>query len=102
MTTTEWPPGVIARAVTVGGATTDVIDDTTNNGPYYGNSVTHRLHGACTGERCPETYTTFAYCFRQGEDPEKDEEFQQAIARIQAWAQQHAKTCRWAPRPHQD
>ncbi|MEU4576573.1 hypothetical protein [Nonomuraea sp. NPDC023979] len=100
MTTQQiaWPEGVIARYLTVGGATVDVIDDTTEHG-RYSKSVTHRLHGACTGERCGETYYGYSFSFWKTDDLDSNEDFQSRIAQIQAWAQRHAEKCRAMPRP---
>ncbi|MER5622534.1 hypothetical protein ABT061_15965 [Streptosporangium sp. NPDC002544] len=97
---TAWPAGVIARYLTVGGATADVIDDVIDNRPAY-LSKSHAVRGACTGERCGESHYPVRFTFSLDDDPEQDEDFQQAVAEVQQWARDHAERCRAMPKPNQ-
>jgi hypothetical protein len=93
-----WPDGVIARYLTLGGATADVIHDVTDNRPTY-NSTSHTVRGACTGERCDDSHHTTHYTYGIDDDPERDEDFQMSVASVQQWARHHAERCRAMPRP---
>ena len=95
---TTWPEGVIARYLTVGGATVDVIDDATDNRPAY-NSTTHTARGVCTGELCPETFAYGKYTYDPDIYPMEDEDFRRCVARVGEWAQSHAEKCRAMPKP---
>lgn len=72
-TTTAWPEGVIARYLTVGGATIDVIDKGDGHYPAW------RYEMACRG--CPD---------------ELSDSHESLIRRR---AQEHAETCRAMPCP---
>jgi O-succinylbenzoate synthase len=87
--TEPWPEGVIARYLTVGGATVDLTDD----------SARDYIVATCTGERCgwQERTGLGGYIY---DTPE------QTQARVEAWlpesqreAQAHAEKCRALPRP---
>ncbi|MGI5422964.1 hypothetical protein [Actinomadura luteofluorescens] len=80
---TAWPDGVIARYVTVGGATVDIteIDRNERGGGVYETVAT------CTG--CPTGRERFHW--EQGKD--------KADGEARAWAQQHASECRAVPKP---
>lgn len=84
-----WPEGVIARYLTVGGATVDIT---------Y-TSGTGNITATCTGERCPGGKRV------DTEGLTRDTPEQEA-ARVEEWlptalryAQDHAETCRALPRP---
>ncbi|GAA2218006.1 hypothetical protein ACFP3U_37070 [Kitasatospora misakiensis] len=92
-TTTAWPEGVIARYLTVGGATVD---------------LTHRL----TVHKHPEPFATRASCsacpasnefshwFRSGWSSDKEErDEEKANEHAREWAQSHAEVCRALPKP---
>lgn len=75
MTTTDqtpWPEGVIARYLTVAGATVDVTD-------------TERPDAQCGG--CPQTFVEHSRYISTDLDT------------VHCWAQKHAETCRALPRP---
>jgi hypothetical protein len=94
-----WPDGVIARYLTVGGATVDLThgNRTTPTDDGIGENRTH-TSAICTG--CPEAeefshWQTVKgmYSERKVRDPEV------ADAAARKWAQSHAETCRALPRP---
>ncbi|WP_051698506.1 hypothetical protein [Streptomyces albus] len=68
-----WPEGVIARYLTVGGATVDVTD--TGESP----------EAVCGG--CPQTFTRNSRYISGSLDT------------VHRWAQEHAEKCRALPRP---
>lgn len=91
-----WPEGVIARYLTVGGATVDL-------------TLRHTLHATpepfetlatCTG--CPASkqvshYRALVPMF--GGHPVEEHEREIADAQARDWAQAHAETCRALPKP---
>lgn len=88
-TQTAWPEGVIARYLTVAGATVDIRHDSTRGW----------IVATCTGERCgwQERTSTNGYVY---DTPE------QTQARLEEWlpenqeeAQAHAEKCRAMPKP---
>lgn len=90
-TDTTWPEGVLARYLTVGGATVDVIED------QPGETTVAK----CTG--CPivqgfnwtrASGAHFNGTYRETQDPE------QATADARTWAQDHAEKCRAMPKPN--
>lgn len=74
MTTTAWPEGVIARYLTVAGATVDIT-----SAPDAGSDYNCGLH--CRG--CG---------YRDGHHNTRDY--------ADSWAQSHAETCRAMPNPN--
>ncbi|MFF4701406.1 hypothetical protein [Streptomyces chattanoogensis] len=96
--TTAWPEGVIARYLTVGSATADVIDDTA---PWRGG-VSHHLRAACTGELCDWRGRDREYWFEADENPNGNDSFCHTLERLQVIAQAHAEKCRAMPRPTAD
>lgn len=91
-----WPEGVVARYLTVGGATVDLTVRTT----LPPDPEPFATLAACTG--CPDSlessHTRTGYSFygsgsTQWEDPEA------ADAEARSWAQSHAEKCRAMPRP---
>ncbi|MBT2467824.1 hypothetical protein J7E97_08045 [Streptomyces sp. ISL-66] len=96
MPETTWPEGVIARYLTVGGATVD---------------LTHRLNflnppepfataAACSG--CPDS-EEFSHWVGTGSEWDGTYkevlDVSQAEERARDWAQSHAEKCRAMPRP---
>jgi O-succinylbenzoate synthase len=88
-TATAWPEGVIARYLTVAGATVDITDDSRRG----------YIVATCTGERCGwrERTSIDGYVY---DTPEETQ------ARIEEWlpsnqeeAQAHAEKCRAMPKP---
>ena len=88
---TEWPEGVIARYLTVGGATVDLRHDMALIGDTQPNlTIAH-----CGGENCAashhEQWSTYAYRTDNGSRGADQE--------VGKWAQAHAAECRALPRP---
>jgi hypothetical protein len=92
---TEWPEGVIARYLTLGGATADVLDGTS---PWR-SGVGHNLSAACTGELCDWTSHGPEFWFEAGETSMDYVPYRDAVARLRADAQAHAEKCRAMLRP---
>ncbi|MFF8829139.1 hypothetical protein [Streptomyces sp. NPDC015131] len=95
-TQTTWPEGVLARYLTVGGATVDV---TTRYNAFTPPKPIATL-ASCTG--CPASEEVghwfgsgahFNGTFREEHDRER------ADSQAREWAQSHAETCRAMPRP---
>ena len=96
--TAAWPEGVIARYITVGGATVD---------------LTHRLTlppdpepfatlATCTGCPASEERSHYRTYYGAGgflRDAKEEHEAEAADADARAWAQSHAETCRAMPKP---
>jgi len=87
---TAWPEGVIARYLTVAGATVDIT---------YG-SPEGNLAAQCTGQRCP-------WQNRLNVEALYTDTPEQEMARVDEWlptsqrhAQAHAETCRALPNPN--
>jgi hypothetical protein len=94
-TPAPWPDGVIARYLTVAGATADVIDAMA---PWRGGTG-HNLRAACTGELCERTSHGPEFWFDAEENPRDDDDYRSAVRRLQADAQEHAEKCRAVSRP---
>ncbi|MET7437016.1 hypothetical protein ACWERY_16135 [Streptomyces sp. NPDC004082] len=82
-----WPEGVIARYLTVGGATVDITYSTKSG----------LLTNACTGCSIAEHTNTNGAVTDSPEEEQARVEECLPIAR--RWAQEHAETCRALPRP---
>lgn len=95
--TTEpaWPEGVIARYLTLGGATADVIDATAPTRTGAG----HNLDAVCTGELCGWKSWGSEYWFASEQNPRDDDGYRHELERLQVNAQSHAEKCRAMPRP---
>lgn len=78
----EWPEGVIARYLTVGGNTVDLTETDRDE---HGGGV-YVTYANCNG--CPATWSAH---WENGHEL--------AIAQVRDWAQSHAETCRAMPRP---
>ncbi|MFD4220430.1 hypothetical protein [Streptomyces griseus] len=89
-TQTAWPTGVIARYLTVGGATVDLTHRLTVHNPPKPFATL----ASCAG--CPATEEVSHYRTNWGSE-EHNPEAADADARI--WAQSHAETCRALPKP---
>lgn len=84
---TEWPPGTLARYVTVGGATVDITHVNDLDEPLH--------HASCTG--CGGYHNevwALAYFAGNRADAARD-----ALYDSRTWAQDHASTCRAMPKP---
>lgn len=79
-----WPEGVIARYLTVGGATVDVRHDYT--------STCDLTCGGCTEVERAHGYTGLR-------NPTVEQQDHAAISEARQWAQEHAERCRAMPRP---
>lgn len=97
--TSEWPPGVLARYLTVGGAMVDVSER-----PGYGNCTElTETYAACTG--CTDTYLVawdfniVAHEVGRPQDATFDKGGRRSTPRVREWAQSHAEQCRAMPRP---
>lgn len=89
--TTAWAKGVIARYLTVGGATVDIT--------HFPESRSLATVAACTG--CPAAEEFSHYRTYYGPDGFLAEKHDPdpADARARTWAQSHAETCRALPTP---
>ncbi|MGI5293257.1 hypothetical protein ACQEVF_59465 [Nonomuraea polychroma] len=92
-----WPEGVVYRALTVGWATTDVVDDQTPEGDEW---ATHVLSARCTGHNCGfeaggSDWQTFK--FHAADGPPR--EYVAMRFQLQTEAQRHAENCRAMRRP---
>lgn len=88
-TETVWPEGLIARYLTVGGATINISHDTL----YLSDtepSVTIAQCGGCDA-RHNEEWGQYAYRYNSGSRAADEE--------VGKWAQAHAEKCRAMPRP---
>jgi hypothetical protein len=98
-TTTAWPENVIARYLTVGGATVDL----TQESDYFEVTVPTQTVAECVGcgERHVEEWGWNFWANERGE--EQPDSYQRrgeyATPRARRWAQAHAETCRSMPRP---
>lgn len=90
-----WPEGVVARYLTVGGATADVLDKTS---PWE-SGTGRNLGAACTGELCAWTSHGPEFWFDAGETPMSNTNYRNAVDRLREAAQAHAEKCRALPRP---
>ncbi|MFF2809352.1 hypothetical protein ACFVT2_19655 [Streptomyces sp. NPDC058000] len=92
-THTTWPEGLIARYLTVGGATVDVSHDTL----YLADTEPNVTTASCEGAGCEayhnEEWGQYAYRFNNGSSA--------ADEQAGKWAQAHAEKCRAMPRPDQ-
>lgn len=89
--TAAWPEGVVARYLTVAGATVDLRHDMAlivDTGPNL-------TIASCGGEGCVAVYTEKwgPHSFRT------DNGSRGADQEARQWAQAHAETCRALPRP---
>lgn len=100
--TTTWPDGVIARYLTVGGATVDVIE----RAGYYDVKHPTETQAACTGCSMAETFewgwSPSHAEFGTGPQPNFDEGGRWTTPEARDWAQAHAETCRAMPKPTTD
>ncbi|MEV6036080.1 hypothetical protein AB0L65_33335 [Nonomuraea sp. NPDC052116] len=97
-TNAEWPEGVIARYLTVGGATVDVTEESL----YYNQTDPNASIATCTGcggkEVVEWTQQAWSYSSNQYVE-ETDEGGQYSTPKVRKWAQAHAEKCRAMPRP---
>ena len=100
---TAWPENVIARCVTAGGATVDIIDKATTTRTYSGApySELHELSATCTGALCPwgNDWDARATSHEWFIGNEPDGFYLERLADLRGYAERHAKKCHWAARP---
>lgn len=82
-TAEAWPEGVIARYLTVGGATVDTVDDSADS--------TRSICTGCGGDRL-STYNLLDCATRE-------EMREDARRQARRWSQEHAERCRAMPNP---
>ncbi|MFD3955904.1 MULTISPECIES: hypothetical protein [Streptomyces] len=91
---TAWPENVIARYLTVGGATVDLTDQLnvlTPPQPYA-------TLATCTG--CPASSEHSHHRLVWGMTVQREEHHPEAAVQgAREWAQSHAETCRAIPKP---
>ncbi|HEY6114860.1 MAG TPA: hypothetical protein VI172_02780 [Candidatus Dormibacteraeota bacterium] len=94
-----WEPGIIARYLTVAGATVDLThgDRHTPTDDGIGETRNHTT-ATCTGCTATEEFSHWRVVKRMTfNDKTRDPEAADRDAR--QWAQAHAETCRALPRP---
>lgn len=97
--TTPWEPGVIARYLTVGGATVDLAHgNRTFPTPDGIGETRNHTSAVCTGCPASEEFSHWRIVKRMTfDDKVRDPEAADSDARD--WAQAHASVCRAMPRP---
>jgi hypothetical protein len=97
--TTAWPKGVIARYLTVAGATVDLTHGTrrypTDDGIGEDRTHTTALCSGCAAGQEFNHMRPVRGTYSTWETRDADAADQEA----RAWAQTHAETCRALPRP---
>lgn len=101
-TSTQWPEGVIARYLTVGGATVDITrvqseryESLWSRGELVSSvDVTFTLR--CTGELCP-VKERFTRTYKADTVDDNSGGFD--VEKLQRQAQSHAEWCRAMPKP---
>ncbi|MBB1252912.1 hypothetical protein H3146_05960 [Streptomyces sp. OF3] len=86
---TTWPKGVIARYLTVGGATVDITHDSLTADDTRPNVTCAQCSGCSAYTNCE--WESRADRFDNGSS--------WADSDARAWAQEHAERCRALPRP---
>ncbi|MBK3547863.1 hypothetical protein [Streptomyces sp. MBT60] len=91
---TDWPENVLARYLTVGGATVDLTHKLTVHTPPAPLATL----ASCTG--CPTAEEFSHYRVIRGMAMQREEHVPAAAEeQARAWAQSHAETCRAIPKP---
>jgi O-succinylbenzoate synthase len=93
MSNATWPEGVIARYLTVGGATVDITDNSHRRG---------YIVAACTGERCGWRDLTDTRGYIYDTPEESRARLEEWLPTSQRHAQEHAEWCRAMARPAVD
>lgn len=97
-TNAEWPEGVIARYLTVGGATVDVAE----RSGYYNRSDPTETVATCMGCGGKQLFDWNRWLYSYSENREVqefDEGGEFSTPKAREWAQSHAEKCRAMPRP---
>lgn len=84
-----WPDGVVARYLTVAGATVDITDA----------SARDYIIATCTGERCGWQERTGLDGYIYDTPEQTQARIEERLPENQRAAQAHAETCRALPRP---
>lgn len=92
-TASAWPEGVIARYLTVGGATVDILD----NVDSFRSGATHRVSARCSGATCP--WNELGCSFYAGHHLDSETFEEDWFRSLQRRCQQHAEKCRAMPKP---
>ncbi len=96
---TAWPEGVIARYLTVGGATVDLTEESA----YYIPTPPTQTRAQCSGCGDRETkewgFNILAHENGRPQPDEFDEGGRYTTPRLRRWAQRHAEKCRAMPKP---
>ncbi|WP_141704160.1 hypothetical protein [Planobispora rosea] len=98
MTATAWPEGVIARYLTVGGATVDVSEMSS----YYDRTDPTSSVAICLGcdKREVIEWTQSLWSYSENDYVEvTDEGGEYSTPKVREWAQAHAEKCRSMPKP---
>ncbi|MER6601161.1 hypothetical protein [Streptomyces parvus] len=98
-TQTAWPENVIARYLTVAGATVDMFEE---SGYYIPTPPTQtRAHcNGCGEEQIEEWgFSIGAHEYGREQPADFDANGQWVTPRVHQWAQSHAETCRALPKP---
>ncbi len=95
-TETAWPKGVIARYITVGGATVDLTYRMTVSNPPEPFATLATCGGCPASEEFNHWFGSGSH-FNDTYKEEQDQERANKAAR--EWAQSHAEKCRAMPRP---
>lgn len=94
-----WPENVIARYLTVGGATVDLFEES----GYYVPTPPTQTRAHCNGCGTEQTeewgFNIGAHEYGREQPAEFDANGQYATPRVHQWAQPHAETCRAIPKP---
>lgn len=100
-TATEWPENVIARCITAGGATVDILDEVTTDNPNWPGVEFHELSATCTAALCPwgDDWDARATNHEWRAEKEPDSHYLERLADLRRYAERHAEKCPWVPRP---
>ena len=93
-TQTVWPEGVIARYLTVGGATVDLSHAAGHSGTTY---ETQAVCSGCPDKKAASHWRGSGSSFNGTYTEEHRSDLADKEART--WAQAHAERCRAVPRP---
>lgn len=94
-----WPEGVVARYLTIGGATADVAEQ---SGHFATDDPTETV-ATCLGcgevERVEWGFNITAHEVGRAQDAVFSARAHDATQKVRNWAQAHAECCRAMPRP---
>ncbi|MFI2354704.1 hypothetical protein ACH5AG_08455 [Streptomyces anulatus] len=98
-TQTAWPKNVIARYLTVGGATVDLTHRLTVHNPPKPFASLASCAGCPATEEVSHYRTNWRFGAAFDEDGGEEYDSDAADEDARAWAQSHAETCRAIPKP---